>query len=125
VVLGTKPAALGGTVDDEALDGSRSWVRGRRGRQLPMSPPSRRRWTPPASRRRPGPDGAADPRPGSGKRAAGSWPALRVERGRESNLAGDTLAEVSAAAERGMQSPPGDPLVGVLVPATLRPGPVV
>jgi hypothetical protein len=28
VVLGTKRAALGGTLDDEALDGSRSWVRG-------------------------------------------------------------------------------------------------
>jgi hypothetical protein len=41
------------------------------------------------------------------------------------NLAADTLAEVTAAAERGIQSHPAHPLAGVFVPPALRPVPMV
>jgi hypothetical protein len=41
------------------------------------------------------------------------------------NLAGDTLDEVIAAAERGHPAGPGDPLAGVCVPALLWPVAVV
>jgi len=41
------------------------------------------------------------------------------------NLAGDTLDEVIAAAERGIQRIRGTPAPGLLVPALLRPVPMV